>query len=218
MNPLFPEKLLKSTILGDLKVILDLSSGKMALDHPMHSWNFDENFPNEVDPAYVVEERRKTFELCAPIVSFGRTLLISVKENFLKTSPIFLNQIAKSVVCKLAQGAFEGEVVVLGTSDQITELKPVSDKETTLNPPEFVTSFVGAVITQLIEKSLPFQGLIAPSEGPVGFEKLNLVTMEELITLCHQWVDSNKEIYRNECYRRWRLDGAALGAQSGLYI
>lgn len=218
MNPLFPEKLLKSASLGDLEATLDLTSGKIALDHPMHSWNFDQNFPNQVDPEEIVEERSKSFKLTAPIVAFDKMLLIGLKENFLKNSPIFANQIAKSIVSKLAQDHFEGQIVVLGTSDQITELKPLSQNETKLSPPEFVTSFVGAILTQLIEKSLPFQGLIAPSEGPVGYEKLNLVTMEELITLCHAWVGGDKELYRSECYRRWRLDGAALGAQSGLYI
>lgn len=218
MTPLFPEKLLNVTTLCDLQVVLDVTAGKIASDHPMHSWSYDENFPNEMDPEEVTEDKSKVFKLAVPITEFNDTLLIIVKENFLKNSPIFANQIAKSIVGKLAQNSYSGEIIVLGTSDQITELKTVSDIATTLIPPEFITSFVGAIITQLALHSLPFGGAVAPSEGPVGYEKLNLVTMEELITLSHQWLDLDKEQYRNECYRRWRLNGAALGAHSGLYI
>lgn len=220
MNPLFPEKLLNLSQVGDIEAILDISTPKNTEDHPLHSWDFDENFPNELDPDQMVQEASRSFKLSTPVVAFDDTLVISLKENFLKDSPIFTNVIAREIVNQLSScGELSNiDVVVLGTSDQITEMKVVNDKSTSLNPPEFLTGFVGAILTRLIGSGISFQGIMAPSEGPIGYEKLNLVTMQELIGVCHRWVNVDEEIYKNECYRRWRLDGAALGAQSGMYI
>ncbi|QLL31663.1 hypothetical protein HG536_0B05280 [Torulaspora globosa] len=220
MNPLFPERLLKLACVGDMEATLDITTINTTEDHAVHSWSFDENFPNEMDPERAEQEKSRSFRVSTPIVAFDDTLIISLKENFLKDSPIFTNIIAEQIVRELAScGAPSGiEVVVLGTSDQVAEMKRVDDSSTTLNPPEFVTGFAGAVLTQLIGCRIPFQGIIAPSEGPIGYEKLNLVTMQELVNLCHQWVTVDREVYKNECYRRWRLEGAAIGAQSGLYI
>lgn len=220
MNPLFPERLLKLICVGDMEATLDITTINAIKDHGNHSWSFDENFPNEMDPERVEQENSRSFRVSTPIVAFDDTLVISLKENFLKDSPIFTNIIAEQIVRELASsGTASGiEVVVLGTSDQVTEMKRVDDSFTTLNPPEFLTGFAGAILTQLIDRHIPFQGIIAPSEGPIGYEKLNLVTMQELVNLCLRWVTVDREIYKNECYRRWRLDGAAIGAQSGLYI
>lgn len=220
MNPLFPERLLKLTSVGNIEATLDITTVSTIVDQPLHSWSFDENFPNEMDPEEVEQDRSRSFRLSTPVVAFDDTLIITLKENFLKNSPIFTNIIAQQIVRELVScGASNDlDVIVLGTSDQVTEMKTVNDKLTTLNPPEFITGFVGAVLTQLIGSQIPFQGIIAPSEGPIGYEKLNLVTMQELVNLCQQWVTIDQETYKNECYRRWRLEGAAMGAQSGLYI
>ncbi|QLQ79177.1 hypothetical protein HG537_0B05240 [Torulaspora globosa] len=220
MNPLFPERLLKLTNIGDMEATLEITTVGSTEDGAIHSWSFDENFPNEMDPERAQPEETRSFKVSTPIVSFDDTLIISLKENFLKDSPIFTNIIAERIVRELASyGASNDiDVVVLGTSDQVTEMKQVDHDSTTLNPPEFVTGFAGAILTQLIGCCIPFQGIIAPSEGPIGYEKLNLVTMQELVNLCHQWVTVDRDVYKNECYRRWRLEGAAIGAQSGLYI
>lgn len=202
---------------GELVTELTLDE-KITAEHHSHSWDFSENFPNEVDPEDVVEETNKTLSFTTPIMAFEDTLLISLKENFLKVSPIFLNRISNELLKLFQNLEKKTSIVILGTSDQISELKPISNTSCTLQPPEFVTGFVGSILTQLVAHSMPFNGLVAPSEGPVGFEKLTLETMENLVEVCCQWVPVNVLGYADECYRRWRLDGGASGAQSGLYI
>lgn len=216
MEPLFPKTLLNTKKLGDIKAVLTLNGNPPKADS--HSWNFEENFPNELNP----EERisSTSFTFLTPVVAFGDTLLIMVKENFLKVSPIIYNQLANELVSGIICGAQaqEQELRVLGTSDRITELKSISDKRSDLRPPEFVTGFVGSILTQLIVNRLPFQGLIAPSEGATGFEKMSMETVPELIDICSEWIALDLDNYKAECYRQCRRDGAATGSLSGLYI
>lgn len=219
MNSLFPGELLNINKVGDLKATMSSDSKSFAPEHPMHSWDFAENFPNQIDPDTEEQEGGNLVTLTTPIIAFDEALLISLKENFLKVSPIFSNLIAIELVKLFLNSDNKGlDIIVLGTSDQITEVKSISETTSTLQPPEFITGFIGATLTQLITNNVPFQGIIAPSEGPIGFEKLTLITMEEMIGICSQWSSADREKYKEECYRRWRLNGAAIGTQSGLYI
>lgn len=217
MSPLFPSTLLQLEEVGQLTANLELEKESIS-DQPVHSWDFDENFPNQVGPKDSTESISNEYTFTTAIMAFSDTLLIIVKENFLKVSPIVVNQVSKELVKLLSRTNSNVSIIVLGTSDQLLELKPISNTFCSLQPPEFVTGFVGSVLSQLVTASLPFEGFIAPSEGPVGFEKMTLETMENLVEAFNKWIPVGVLNYADECYRRWRLDGCASGAQSGLYI
>lgn len=216
MDPLFPKELLKVVKLGEIRTTLTLDRNQVH-DNGEYSWNFEENFPNEVNLNGGQDDGEdKLVTFVTTVAAFGDCLFIAVKENFLKVSPIVYNRIAQVLLSVI--DSTHHELKVLGTSDRITELKLISNLRSDLQPPEFVTGFIGSVLTQLTVKNIPFQGFIAPSEGAIGFEKMSMNTMPELIDICSQWIDISSEKYRSECYRHWRLDSGAAGSLSGLYV
>ena len=220
MNPLFPKNLLQLTSIGEIKTTLTVKNSPPLQPSGEHSWNYDENFPNEVDPdqkSAISDET--TYGFSFPIYSFGKTLLFSMEENFISISPIFGNMISRSIISQLVKSS--PDIIVIGTSDKINGMKITTKDECTLQPPEFITGFIGSVLTQLIvgaNKGMKFKCLVVPSEGPNGFEKLSLSDMGSLVDLCGQWLGFDHSKYADECYRLWRCDSAAIGAQSGLYI
>lgn len=216
MDPLFPKELLNVVKLGEIKTSLRLDRNPTDSSGG-YSWNFEENFPNEIDLNGVQDnDDSKVLTFVTEVEAFGDCLLIAVKENFLKVSPIIYNRIAQ-VLLSVIDGK-RHELRILGTSDRISELKFISNLRSDLQPPEFVTGFIGSILTQLTISNIPFQGFIAPSEGAVGFEKMSMNTMPELIDICGQWTGANSEKYRSKCYRHWRLDSGAAGSLSGLYV
>lgn len=216
MDPLFPKELLGVVKLGEIRTTLTLDRNP-AHDDGEYSWNFEENFPNEVNLNNgQANDDGRFLTFVTTVEAFGDSLLIAVKENFLKVSPITYNFIAQVLLSAI--NGTNHELRVLGTSDRITELKFISNLRSDLQPPEFVTGFIGSILTQLTVKNIPFQGFIAPSEGAIGFEKMSMNTMPELIDVCGQWTDANSDKYRSECYRHWRLDNGAAGSLSGLYV
>ncbi|CAI4046391.1 hypothetical protein SKDZ_12G2340 [Saccharomyces kudriavzevii ZP591] len=220
MNPLFPKNLLQLTSIGEVKSSLTVKNSSPTQSTDAYSWNYDENFPNEVDPISGSETSKETqYNFSFPIYSFGETLLFSIEENFINISPIFGNMISRSIVSQLIKTS--PEIIVIGNSDRISNMKKMTKSECTLQPPEFITGFIGSVLTQLIigeNKGMNFKCLIVPSEGPNGFEKISLSDMGSLIDVCSQWLGFDHSKYSQECYRLWRCDSAAIGAQSGLYI
>ncbi|CAI4035115.1 hypothetical protein SMKI_12G2550 [Saccharomyces mikatae IFO 1815] len=220
MNPLFPKNLLQLIAVGKIETTLTVVNSGSVQSTGDHSWNFDENFPNEVDPVprgAMSDETKYDFSF--PIYSFGKTLLFSIEENFLSISPIFGNMISRCIVSRLVESS--PEIIVIGTSDKIANMKVMTKDECSLKPPEFITGFIGSVLTQLVggvNKGMKFKCLVVPSEGPNGYEKLSLSDMGSLVSLCGQWLGFDHSSYHEECYRLWRCDSAAIGAQSGLYI
>ncbi|CAR28778.1 hypothetical protein ZYGR_0U01370 [Zygosaccharomyces rouxii] len=216
MDPLFPKELLGVMKLGDIRTTLTIDRNQQH-ENGEYSWNFEENFPNEVNlNGGQDNDDGQSLTFVTTVEAFGDCLLVGVKENFLKVSPIIYNRIAQ-VLLSVFDGTHH-ELKVLGTSDRITELKSISHLRSDLQPPEFVTGFIGSILTQLTVKNIPFEGFIAPSEGAIGFEKMSMNTMPELIDICGQWINGNSEKYRSECYRHWRLDSGAVGSLSGLYV
>lgn len=222
MNPLFPSKFLSLTKLGDIVSQLKIDEKNPIPLNNKYSWDYEENFPNEIDITLIDDttENNQRFRFSSPIMAFNDVLVICIEENFIKMSPIFSNVIAEKIIeYLLVNCASDIEFIALGTSDRVSSLKTVSKTTCTLEAPEFVTGFCGSVLTQLIIKEIPFfTGTIAPSEGPVGFEKMTLEVMEELIGFSRTIFSINSKEYSDECHRLWKLDGAAIGAQSGLYI
>lgn len=243
MNPLFhSSQFNKPTIIGTIKTMLTvprkllnksqdlLQIGGGEMISSSHSWNYNENFPNQFDPELDAASTKddngdKIISFQFPIIelSNNKSLLISIDENFLKFSPIFANIIAQQLATNLS--LFPNEIIVLGASDKIYDSKILTLDSCTLQPPEFITGTCASVIHYLIQlKIVNFKAYLVPSEGPIGFEKLSITSMDELIDLSIQeWVnESNTKIdiksYRDECHRNWKLDGAAMSTQSGLYI
>ncbi|CCH61260.1 hypothetical protein TBLA_0E02070 [Henningerozyma blattae CBS 6284] len=150
-----------------------------------------------------------------------RTLIIIVDENVMQVCPIFLNVISKTICTMFGN---QLKFLIFGTSDRISKIKTINHLNCTLIPPEFITGFIGSIISDLsLTANSKFNGFLVPSEGPLGFEKLTLETMEFLIKeggRIVKTIDSNLnlELYEKECYRNWRLTGTTIGTQSGLYI
>ncbi|SCU81468.1 LAME_0B07228g1_1 [Lachancea meyersii CBS 8951] len=151
------------------------------------------------------------------------TLVISVAEDFLHVPPIALNLLSKQIAQLFSTPL---EILVLGASDRIEQVKTVSYPSDeaknglcVLVPPEFLTNFIASAMTQLILQKIPFRGYIAPSEGPSGYEKLSLDAMDTLIDQCwSELASGDRDTYFKECHRNWRLNGTAMGAQAGLYL
>lgn len=243
MNPLFHSAHgIKSAKVGNIKTKLtvpqtilkkspDLSQIAGNMVSTSHSWNYNENFPNQFDPELDFSnstddnntDKVISFEFPIIELSENESLLISIDENFLKFSPIFANIIAQQLTTKLS--SFSNEIIVFGASDKIYESKSLTLESCTLQPPEFITGTCGSMVHYLIQlRTINFKAYLVPSEGPIGFEKLSITSMDELIDLSIQeWVtDNNNKIdlksYRDECHRNWKLDGASMSTQSGLYI
>lgn len=236
MEPLFHSVGLNSNIVGSLKTSLIFSAKKDKLDsnnktnceENLHSWNYDENFPNEFDPAVAntddlkLKDWKFNFPLYQISLNGKSSLIISINENFLKISTIFTNTIANSLIDKLI--SFKNEIFVIGCSERIYNSKQISVNNCTLQPPEFITGFIGSILTKLIQNlNTKFNAIVLPSEGPIGFEKINIVMMDEVIDwIINKWcqMDSNFDIlnYRNDCHRLWKLQGNTINLQSGLYI
>ncbi|KAL3241599.1 Pba1p [Nakaseomyces bracarensis] len=200
---------------GDIECRLQLPKNIETHPNTNHSWDFGENFPNEVEP--IEDTKAKVYELKFPIYSIREEiLLISIDENFLSVSPIFTNKISEVLLGALDTHA---DIIMIGCSDRIPELKVTKENDCTLQPPEFITGFVGALMSILVRNSdKPFNAILAPSEGPQGFEKLSISTMDSLIQLCSEILSVDHKLYSTEVYRRWKRDGRASGAQSGLYL
>lgn len=223
MHPLFPTKFLQMRDIGSINMSLAFKENSSGIEGN-YSWNFNENFPNEFDPAQNNgndEEIRKSFSFEFPIMYIpnNNSLLISIDENFLKLSPIFDNVLAKKLSSILNDKI---NTLIIGTSDKIMSTKNISKDQCDLNPPEFVSGFIGALISNIIadQSTSKFTGINIPSEGPTGFEKISLETMSELVHIfMDQWNDSiDKKRYYEECNKFWRFDGSAMSTQSGLYI
>ncbi|SCU89245.1 LADA_0E14422g1_1 [Lachancea dasiensis] len=159
-----------------------------------------------------------------PVLQFDEeTLFLSVAEDILHVPPVAANLLSREVA-KLCAAPLD--VLVVGASDRIEEVKyvgyPTADSNHNLpifNPPEFLTNFTASIMTQLILNKVEFRGYIAPSEGPSGYEKLTMETMDTLIDLT--WFElgsGDRDAYVKECHRNWRLNGTAMGAQTGLYL
>lgn len=223
MHPLFPKKFLQLKDIGSIKMSLTFEENSNG-NEGKYSWNFNENFPNEFDPAPNSdnsEDIRKSFSFEFPIMHIpnNNSLLISIDENFLKLSPIFDNVLAKKLSSILNDKI---KTLIIGTSDKIMSTKKISREYCDLNPPEFVSGFIGALISNVVadQSTSNFGSIIIPSEGPTGFEKISLETMNELVHIfMDQWNESiDKKKYYEECNRFWRFDGSAMSTQSGLYI
>ncbi|CCD25262.1 Pba1p NDAI_0E04450 [Naumovozyma dairenensis CBS 421] len=221
MNPLFPEDLLPLVSVSNISTTLTLNPDQLMGNEGKHSWNYNENFPNEFDPSDKdMKSSEKSYDFNFPIFAIDRTLVISIQENFLKISPIFSNVISQTLVQALP---LNKEILILGTSDRVAVMRKISNEIDTLEPPEFVTGFIGSLITELNlhNAKYNFDAIIVPSEGPTGFEKLNLTIMQDLIDIFkNEWnyLNIDSKVYTEQCYRHWKLAGAAIGAQSGLYI
>jgi len=220
MNPLFPKKFLNIKEIGSIRMALSFEES--GLSEGSYSWNFNENFPNEFDPATNEknEENQKSFSFEFPLfyIPNNNSLLISIDENFLKLSPIFDNILAKKLASLLSDCK---KTFVIGASDRIMNSKAITASVCDLNPPEFVSGFIGSLISNAAVRSVSnFSSIIVPSEGPTGFEKISLETMNVLVhALMNQWnsgIDTQK--YYEECNKYWRFDGSAMSTQSGLYI
>ncbi|CCK68702.1 Pba1p KNAG_0B02600 [Huiozyma naganishii CBS 8797] len=223
MNPLFNTSHTHAMTRGELVTSLQLNESvvSQAATELSQHWDYRENFPNEFDPASDTREDTKSIVLRLPIVELNgmNTLLISVDENFLKVSPIFTNVVARKLRTLLNT---QTKILLVGSSDKIYSTKMVSLNECTLQPPEFITGFLGGMIDELVKNRFSnFKGFIVQSEGPTGFEKLSLESMDELIDfIIDEWssYNINADAFRENCHKLWKLDGAAMSAQSGLYI
>lgn len=236
MEPLFNSHELNLQEIGSLRTSLlfnGLNNDRKPRGHEeaVHSWNYDENFPNEFDPAVTQNNQNdlklSNWNFLFPIyqvqLNGKSSLIISINENFLKISTIFINSIANSLVDKLT--SFTNKIYVIGCSERIYNSKKINSTNCTLQPPEFITGFIGSILTKLIAKDsiLNFSAVMLPSEGPIGFEKLNIVMMDEIIDwIIDKWMqmDANFNIsnYRDDCHRLWKLQGNTINLQSGLYI
>ncbi|SCU93540.1 LAMI_0E14730g1_1 [Lachancea mirantina] len=209
LEPLFPRNLVARREVSGFKITWHTEINE--------SQKFREDFQSEE----IAGSMRAEHTLELPIESFGQdSLILCIHENFLRVSPIVWN-ILGFEIAKYCSGL---ELLVLGTADTIQEIKslglPAYDANLpTLIPPEFITSFTASILTQLIVLKVPFQALIAPSEGPSGFEKLRLTTMDQLIDLCWPLSQTHaRDDYAKACHRHWKLNGTAMGAQAGLYV
>lgn len=220
MKPLFPLKFLDAQEIGSVKMTLRISGSRQeALEH---SWNFNENFPNEFDPALhtdeATSERSYTFDFPIHHIPNNNSALLVVDENFLKLSPIFDNVLAKKLISLASPDV---RLFILGTSDKISATKRLGSSDSSLTPPEFIGGFIGGLFANLVMGSaLPFSSIVVVSEGPTGFEKISQESMDELLTsMSQEWGSSiDTTAYKEECRRCWRYDGAAMSTQSGLYI
>lgn len=216
MDSLFKiEPLLSLKEEGTITCTLKLPESLESQQHPIHSWDFGENFPNEIEPA--LDSNDKVYKLNFPVYSIsGDNLLVSIDENFLNVSPIFSNKISEKLVSSLKNDL---DIVLVGCSDRVQECKVTTDRSCTLQPPEFVSGFIGSLVSAMARNSnASFTAVIAPSEGPQGFEKLSITTMDSLIQTCSEFLSIDHKLYSAEVHKRWKLDGRASGAQTGLYL
>ncbi|CCE63781.1 hypothetical protein TPHA_0F03000 [Tetrapisispora phaffii CBS 4417] len=227
MNALFPNKTLNLTKVGELSSSLVLNENEKVPTAEHYSWDYKENFPNEVDiysqeaiESEIGSNESKKYNFQIPIMAYDKTLLISIEENFIKMSPIFSNLTAEKILkviltfCNSNIG-----ILTLGTSDRVAAIRKLTPENSTLVAPEFITGFVGSFISQLVILEVPnYKAVIVPSEGPIGFEKLSIETISELIDICKENLNINDPKYSNESHRLWKVAGSAMGAQTGLYI
>ncbi|KAK5963937.1 Pba1p PWA37_004276 [Arxiozyma heterogenica] len=249
MNPLFHSiKSIRSKIVGYIESSLTIPKELLSKTNDFsrnlnqnvntlaHSWDYNENFPNQFDPdldeTNGTTKQDKLVQFKFPIVElsndysnndFNTILLISIGENLLKFSPIFSNVIAQELISKLSN--YSNEIIIIGTSDKIYQYRAISLSSCTLQLPEFLTGVCASLIHYLINLNMNnFKGHFVPSEGPTGFEKLSITSMDTLIDISINELISTIETeldiknYRDECHRNWKLDGAAMSTQSGLYI
>lgn len=173
----------------------------------------------------VQEDCTKENESCGlsiPVLKIDEdTFLLCVAEDFLHVPPIVGNLLSQ----EMAKLCRDLRVLVIGTSDRIEEVKYVGSAQNgrngvpPLTPPELITSFTASITTQLLLCKVPFDGYVAPSEGPSGYEKLSMETMDKLIDLCWSEISTgNRDEYVKETHRNWRLHGTSTGTQTGLYL
>lgn len=208
------DKTMKVKKLADITCSLEIPKN-LQTHEATHTWDFGENFPNEVEP--LEDEEQRTFSLRFPIYLLeDQTLYVSIDENFLTVSPIFTAQISDVISKKLNRGH---EIVILGCSDRIEDTKICTNNNCSLVPPEFVTGFLGSLMSDLTKTNDQlFTAAIFPSEGLQGFEKLSSTTVDSIIDFCSQLVSTDKSRYTEECYKRWKRNASSNGAQSGLYL
>lgn len=220
LKPLFPDELLSLQTIGDLEVNLSFTAPANS-NNTSYNWEYEENFPEEFDPSNNSNGTSlKTYNFKFPVIKFQDTLIFSIDENFLQISPIFSTVIALKL-SEYITSLKNVELYVMGVSDKVTDIRTFDQDKCTLIPPELVVGFIGAFLSDITLKKLPFKCLVAPSEGPLGFEKLTLATMEQLVRRSEKLISSanitTKE-YETACNRHWRLSGTTIGAQAGLYI
>lgn len=215
LRPLFPSTICPTTTISEFQVTIPPQPTAIKKAHG--SSYGDEDYEQESLSDKKPEEITVSFQ----VEKFKDILFICIEENFLHVSPIAWNLLSQQII-RLCKSKNTLQTIVLGTSDRITTLKSVGSTLglPDLEPPEFVTNCTASLITTLILHDLPFKSLIAPSEGPSGFEKLSLVSMDQLAESCFELVKpvENVSSYIEECHRAWRLQGTAMGAQTGLYI
>lgn len=216
MSPLFPHKVLSIQSLGDLSAELKIENRTTTSES--HTWDFNENIPFEANAETEAGEKLYTFNFPVNYIPDINSLLIVIDDNFMKFPQIFSNAIARVLVERSCQVK---NIILLGASDKISSAQKLTPEESTLIPPEFITDFIGSVLSELIIKECSnFEAIVVPSEGPTGFEKLSTTTMQNLINEFAKLFTTNIDIekYLSECSRNWRLESAGTSTQSGLYI
>lgn len=222
VEALFPERCYQRKVVGQIKVKSPHTSTKSAVKNQSErSWDFHENFPEEVEPLEAAS--RAVHQIGIPIYELEglqKTLLVILEENFMIVSPILINYAALSLRGIL--NGFTGSVHIWGHSDRVAEMRLLTRNHCDLVPPELVTGFVGAVISTIIKlEHCNFRAFIAPSEGHLGFEKITLSQMSDMIELCAKALnisEADYEAYRKHCIKHWKTQSTAIGAQPGLYL
>lgn len=139
------------------------------------------------------------------------TIIILIDENEIKYPTILTNFLTKSLASLIKHIP---DIVVLINSDRVSELKKLKD----LVPPEFVAGSISNLIINLPDEKLNV--LVVPSEGPVGFEKYNINTVDGLLDEMSQLLCSypaQTSFYIHESMKLWKLDGCT-STQGGLYL
>lgn len=213
LEPLFPKRLIKLEHIASFQGTWQTNTTE--------EFRYREDF--QAEEAATSKKTERSIEFPMQKLD-NNTLLLCVEENFLHVPPIVWNILSREIVAKCSTLQF----LVIGTTDRIGEVKSIGapgscpfgqEDLPPLAPPEFITNFTASLIDQLIASHMKFSGFVAPSEGPSGFEKLSLETMDKLIDLCWPIVNHlSRDSYVTECHRCWRLNGTAMGAQTGLYL
>ena len=228
MKSLFPSDMLNLTTIGTLRASLKLELAKNTELDQIHSHNdelYGLEFVRLSSATATVQDTtdsslKRTYSFDFPIFSVpnANSLLIIIDENFLKFSPIFDNVIARELVTRIKGMT---QITLLGASDKIYKFRRLTLRDCPLNPPEFITGFIGSLMCELIMNQMEnFEAIVVPSEGPVGFEKLATSDMQQLVSAVADRLAGavDARVYSEECYKHWRSEGVASSTLSGLYI
>lgn len=177
--------------------------------------NEDWNSTETVVGLYETDERidymEEQFTVTYNLWKIEDTLIILIEENELKYPTIVTNFMTR-YLSSLIKGI--DDMTILVNSDRLTQLKTLPE----LSPPEFITGSITNLILGLSKKT--GKVLVVPSEGPIGFEKYNLTTVDVLVEkmsalLCSY--PAQTDFYISECLKLWKSDGCT-STQGGLYI